>query len=204
MYGVVRHCNPTNPKPNMNKIFSIIILIFLTSCIENTKAHKQNERKVVENKYSVFIPEYLSETTGLNQYTTFEYENIEKDFYVIIIDESKDGFSKAVEQKKYDVTPDINGYYEVVKYHFENETNLKDFKVFDEIFELNNAEKKITFTMTGIDMTDNYPVYYRYSIIESKTRYYQIMSWTNQKNAKKVISDMNNIINSFRIEEKQS
>jgi hypothetical protein len=188
----------------MNKFFSIIILLLLTSCVENTNTNKQNERKIVENKYSVFIPEYLSKTTGLNQYTTFEYENIEKDFYVIIMDESKDGFSETVEKNIYDVTPNINGYYEVVKNHFKNETNLKDFKVFDEIFELNNAEKKITFTMTGIDMTDNYPVYYRYSIIESKTRYYQIMSWTNQKNAKKVISDMNNIINSFRIEEKQS
>ncbi|WMI68184.1 hypothetical protein [Mangrovimonas sp. YM274] len=165
--------------------------------------YEKNERKIVENKYSVLIPEYLTKTTGLNQYTDFEYENIKKDFYIIIMDESKDGFYKSVERKKYDVTPNINGYYEVIKNHFKNETNLKEFKVSDEIFELDKAEKKITFTMTGIDVTDNYPIYYRYSIIESKTRYYQIMSWTNQTNASKMIVDMNKIINSFRIEEKK-
>lgn len=186
----------------MNKIYTIIILILLTSCKENKNTQEINERKIVENKYSVLIPEYLTKTTGLNRYTTFEYENNEKDFYVIIMDELKEGFSKAVERKKYDVTPNINGYYEVVKNHFKNETNLKDFQVFDEIFELDKPVKKITFTMTGIDVTDNYPVYYRYSIIASKTRYYQIMSWTNQTNAKKLITDMNKIINSFTIEEK--
>lgn len=186
----------------MNKIYTIIILILLTSCKENKNTQEINERKIVENKYSVLIPEYLTKTTGLNRYTTFEYENNEKDFYVIIMDELKEGFSKAVERKKYDVTPNINGYYEVVKNHFKNETNLKDFQVFDEIFELDKPVKKITFTMTGINVTDNYPVYYRYSIIASKTRYYQIMSWTNQTNAKKLITDMNKIINSFTIEEK--
>ncbi|WP_142785694.1 hypothetical protein [Changchengzhania lutea] len=185
----------------MNKIHYLIVLIIFASCKEKNSVNEKYETKVVENKYSILIPESLSKTTGLNRHTTFEYENLKDDFYIILMDESKDGFFKKIERKVYDAAPDINGYYKVVLNHFREETNLKDFQVFDEIFELDKKDKKITFTMTGVDMDDNYHVFYRYSIIESKSRYYQIMSWTNQTSAKKLIYKMSKIINSFQIEE---
>ncbi|MFL0354802.1 hypothetical protein [Xanthomarina sp. GH4-25] len=186
----------------MTKIYCLILLIIFTSCKDKNTINGESDRKIVDNKFSVLIPSSMTKTSGLNPYTTFEYQNTQDDFYVIVMDESSDGFSKTVNQKIYDVTPDIKGYYNVILDHFREETNLKDFRVFDEIFELDKPEKKITFTMTGIDVTDDYPVYYRYSIIESKTTYYQIMSWTNQTNAEKIIPEMNKIINSFKIEEK--
>ena len=53
--------------------------------------------------------------------------------------------------------------------------------------------------MTGIDKEDNYPVFYRYSVIESETKFYQIMLWTNIKNSKNTIIEMNTIIDSFKL-----
>ena len=192
----------TDRKTKMSKIFCYLILVLtVTSCRDENISNEKFERKFVKNKYSILIPETLNKTTGLNRHTTFEYENLKDDLYIIIMDQSLNEFYKAISRKKYDATTDLEGYYKVVLEHFREETDLKKFKVYDEIFELDKVDKKITFTMTGIDTTDNYKVFYRYSIIESKTSYYQIMSWTNQKNAKKLIDKMNKIINSFKVEE---
>ncbi|MEO8516437.1 MAG: hypothetical protein ABI426_06820 [Flavobacterium sp.] len=193
----------------MKKVLLIILLILLYSCkeVNNTTQEEDNATErydtiTLGNRYSLLIPESLERTDKLNDIARIQFQNKQQDFYIIVIDQLKEGFYKRVEEKTFNVTPDIEGYFKVIKEHFGEECGIKNFKVSNITRGKINSNKAITFTMTGECYDGKYSVFYRYSIVESKLRYYQIMGWTNITNADKTITKMNKIINSFKIEEK--
>lgn len=181
----------------MKKNISLLFLVLLSSCNENIQNEKY-EKKTVKNKFSLLIPESLEQTNKLNSIASIQFENKSQDFYIMVLDESKDAFTKAVDSKVYDTTSDLDGYYKVVVNHFK-EITTKDFKVYDIEKKKINHFNAIVFSMSGID--DGYSAFYRYAVIESNKRYYQIMSWTNTSQEQKHTERMNKIIDSFKIEE---
>ncbi|AWK06603.1 hypothetical protein HYN56_21165 [Flavobacterium crocinum] len=180
----------------MKKIILLLLLALFFSCNQDPKNEKY-ENKSVENKYSLLIPETLSQTDQLNSIASIQFQSTEQDFYIMVIEEVKDNFAKAIQEKKANITPDLEGYYNVITKHFEEIT--KDFKIYDLEKKRINSSNAIVFSMSGIN--DDYPVFYRYAIIESDKTFYQIMSWTNTSQEKKYIDRMNKIIDSFDIEE---
>jgi hypothetical protein len=181
----------------MKKIFSLLYLVLLSSCNENIQNEKY-EKKSVESKFSLLIPESLGQVNKLNSIASIQFENKSQDFYIMVLDESKDAFTKAVDNKVYDTTANLDGYYKVVVNHFKEITS-NDFKVYNIEKKKINHSNAIVFSMSGIN--DGYPAFYRYAIIESNKRYYQIMSWTNTSQEEKYTERMNKIIDSFKIEE---
>jgi len=181
----------------MKKIISLLFLVLLSSCNENLQNEKY-EKKTVENKFSLLIPESLEQTNKLNSIASIQFENTNQDFYIMVLDESKDVFNKAVNKEIYNTTTDLDGYYKVIVNHFKEITS-KDFKVYNIEKKKINHSNAIVFSMSGIN--DGYPAFYRYAVIESNKRYYQIMSWTNTSQEQKYTDRMNKIINSFKIEE---
>jgi len=181
----------------MKKIISLLFLVLLSSCNENLQNEKY-EKKTVENKFSLLIPESLEQTNKLNSIASIQFENTNQDFYIMVLDESKDVFNKAVNKKIYNTTTDLDGYYKVIVNHFKEITS-KDFKVYNIEKKKINHSNAIVFSMSGIN--DGYPAFYRYAVIESNKRYYQIMSWTNTSQEHKYTDRMNKIIDSFKIEE---
>lgn len=181
----------------MKKIIYLLFLVLLSSCNENSKNEKY-EKKSVENKFSLLIPESLGLTNKLNSIASIQFENTNQDFYIMVLDESKDTFTKAVNNKIYNTTTDLDGYYKVIVNHFKEITS-KDFKVYNIQKKKINHSNAIVFSMSGIN--DGYPAFYRYAVIESNKRYYQIMSWTNTSQEQKYTDRMNKIIDSFKIEE---
>lgn len=181
----------------MKKNIYLLFLVLLSSCNENSKNEKY-EKKSVENKFSLLIPESLGKTNKLNSIASIQFENTNQDFYIMVLDESKDAFAKAVNNNVYNSTADLGGYYKVIVNHFKEITS-KDFKVYNIEKKKINHSNAIVFSMSGIN--DGYPAFYRYAIIESNKRYYQIMSWTNTSQEQKYTDRMNKIIDSFKIEE---
>jgi hypothetical protein len=181
----------------MKKIISLLFLVLLSSCNENLQNEKY-EKKTVENKFSLLIPESLEQTNKLNSIASIQFENTNQDFYIMVLDESKDVFTKAVNKEIYNTTTDLDGYYKVIVNHFKEITS-KDFKVYNIEKKKINHSNAIVFSMSGIN--DGYPAFYRYAVIESNKRYYQIMSWTNTSQEQKYTDRMNKIIDSFKIEE---
>jgi hypothetical protein len=181
----------------MKKIISLLFLVLLSSCNENLQNEKY-EKKTVENKFSLLIPESLEQTNKLNSIASIQFENTNQDFYIMVLDESKDVFNKAVNKEIYNTTTDLDGYYKVIVNHFKEITS-KDFKVYNIEKKKINHSNAIVFSMSGIN--DGYPAFYRYAVIESNKRYYQIMSWTNTSQEQKYTDRMNKIIDSFKIEE---
>lgn len=180
----------------MKKIISLLFILTLFSCSQNTQNEKL-EKKTVDNKYSLYVPESLSATTELNDVASLQLQNQFENFYVIVIDESKKDFLQAVENNVLNVTPDLDGYYSVITNHFKQA--VKDYKLYDIKKKKINGANAIVFSMSGVN--DNTTIFYRYAIIKGSERYYQVMIWTTGSKEKEYAERMNKIIDSFNIEE---
>jgi hypothetical protein len=183
----------------------IVLLIFIgckNKSEQTYRTYGENRIYTVENKYEVLIPKSLNQTDRLNDLTDFQFENIDDDLYVIILDQPKQTFYKAIEDKQYNEQPNLTGYCNTVIKHF-NELYNK-FIVYDISRKKLNSSNAVVFSMTGISKEDGIEDFYRYAVIESDSRFYQIMSWTKKEKEKNVIDRMNQIIMSFKVKEQNN
>ena len=96
----------------------ILTILFITSCQTG-----DTERLVtIENKYSILLPSFLVKaSTTLNADASLQYLHTWKEFYVIVIDESKSEMQKALTDNnltdKY--SNDIKGYSDLLLNGFE-------------------------------------------------------------------------------------
>nr|WP_199002121.1 hypothetical protein [Flavobacterium sp. ASV13] len=181
----------------MKNFILLLSLLLLSSC-NQSPSDEEYEKKMVENKFSILIPESLEATNSLNDVASMQFQNLNEDFYIIVIDETKTDFANAIQNNSSNITPDLEGYYNIILNHFKKVTP-KDFKVYNIEKKKINASNAIVFSMSGIN--NNYPIFYRYAIIEGNQRYYQIMSWTSIPQEKKYTKRMNKMIESFSVEE---
>lgn len=181
----------------MKKIISLLFLVVLSSCDQN-HSNEKFEKKTVENKYSLSVPESLGVTTELNDIASLQLQNQMEDFYVIVIDEPKSEFLQAVENHLINTTPNLDGFYGVITNHFK-QVMPQDYKLYDIKKKKINSASSIVFSMSGV--VDGNSIFYRYAIIQGRQRYYQVMTWTSGQQEEKYTERMNKIIESFNVEE---
>lgn len=181
----------------MKKIIALLFLVVLSSCDQN-HSNEKFEKKTVENKYSLSVPESLGITTELNDIASLQLQNQMEDFYVIVIDEPKSEFLQAVENHLINTTPNLDGFYGVITNHFK-QVMPQDYKLYDIKKKKINSASSIVFSMSGV--VDGNSIFYRYAIIQGRQRYYQVMTWTSGKQEEKYTERMNKIIESFNVEE---
>jgi len=173
----------------MKKIFALCIFVALTSCSES----KEVETITIKNKFTVQLPEYLSETQDLHQGASLQYQNALKEFYVVIIDEPKQEYFDIAATTT-DFSADFDGYHDILKTGLEGDiaeikiTPTKDLQI--------NGLKAKTFSLTG-DI-EGIPVYYEVAYLDGKERFYQIVTWTLETSKDKYKEPMQKIINSFK------
>jgi len=171
----------------MKKIIALCLFSILFSCASDTV-----ETIKVDNKYSVEIPSFLSKGTDLHEDASLQYQNLLREFYIIVLDEPKQNFIDIAQT--IDIAPGLEGYSKILKDGMgENIVNakfidLKEFKI--------NGLKAKTFTVKG--KIEGIDAFYKIAHLEGKDSYYQIVSWTTQKNEEKYASKMDKIIASFK------
>jgi hypothetical protein len=168
----------------------LLIALFCLSC--NVK--EEFKTVTIANKYSIDIPNSFEKVGNLNDEASLQYQNALKEFYVIVIDESKESFNKAIFENQSDITPDLEGYYKAIQFNLTEA--IKDKKLFEEKTTSINGRKAKVFSVTG--NVEGYDIFYRYAIIEGKSNYYQIMLWTEKKKETNYKEMMNRSINSFK------
>lgn len=177
----------------MKKINLILILIlFLVSC----QPTGTEQTIIVENKYSLTIPSFLTKVSNLNEDASLQYQHAWKEFYVIVIDESREEFRKALYDNDLDETYsiDIKGYSDLLLDVFtstmtiNNKTELKDTII--DNFPARTIQ--ITARTEGVD------VYFSLAFVEGNKRYYQIMAWTLSNKKYQYDYKMGKLINSFK------
>jgi hypothetical protein len=83
---------------------TILLLAFIAfSC----DVKEEFKTITIPNQFSLDIPNSFEKVNNLNEAATLQYQNALKEFYVIVMDESKETFDNAVITNQVDMTPDL-------------------------------------------------------------------------------------------------
>lgn len=170
----------------------ILLLIALVTFSCNVK--EEFKTITIPNKYSLDIPDSFEKADNLNEEATLQYQNVFKEFYVIVMEEPKETFDTAVITNDVDMTPDLEGYFKAIQLNLKE--GVKNLKIFNQKNTEINGRKAKVFSMTG--NVEGYDIFYRYALIQGKKHYYQIMLWTEKKNGESYLATMDQSINSFK------
>ncbi|WP_026704698.1 hypothetical protein [Flavobacterium soli] len=168
----------------MKKLFALeFIMILFISC--NSKTEYQTIK--IKNKYSVELPDFLSEVTTLNEGASLQYQNPLREFYVIVLEEPKSEFP---DQK----SVNLETYKAILRDGLQsNLTNPKFYQDRDTVI---NGLKAKLFSLS--DTSDNIAIYYQFAYLESKNNFYQVLTWTLENRKEQFSKDMTKIIASFK------
>lgn len=174
----------------MKKIISILVLsLLLGSCKSNNKT----ETVQADNQYTLDLPSFLSKTDQLNKNASLQYQNTNKEFYVVVIKESKAGFKEAMDK---DNMGDAN---------LKNYSNFltEDLKAAIPVTVLSPFEEKNINGLNARTISLSAPVnnndfYWKFAFIEGNSTFYQVITWTLKDQKEKYDGQMEAILQSFK------
>ncbi|MDC6365053.1 MULTISPECIES: hypothetical protein [Flavobacteriaceae] len=175
----------------MKSYFSVILValsLFTTSCIDFKTKKKEATSNVVvgedfnqveiNNEYLLSLPKFMKKATSLNEEASLQYQNIFKETYTIVIDESKEEFIEAF--------TDLGEYNEDISVA----KNYRDvqLQLFSESMNIEKESTPVALKINGMDaeMVDidgtvdgiDEDISYFLTFIEGTEKVYMIMSWT--------------------------
>lgn len=181
------------------KILSSFYLLALLSVLFSLNActtQTTYETVKSDQKYSLELPSYLQKGTDLHEVATFQYQNLLKEFYVVVIEDDKAELNKIIDQNGIEemYPKNFTGYTDLLVAGFNENPDIKiDNKVTDwAIGTLPAKNFSLNGTLEGID------IYYHYTLIEGKNTYYQVMQWTLADRKDNYKEEMNKIAKSFK------
>lgn len=179
------------------------LLSLLNSCVNSTKNEQSNtlintnfEEIRVNNQYSIELPTFMNESDDLNPEASLQYQNIFKETYVVVINESKEEFRSIFEDLgEYDQDLSAAKNYKDIQLQFLEEEVV--------INKINNIESSIInglpFEITEVDATaDGIDIGYTIAFVEGIKEVYMIMVWTLQNRHKKYSGLFKKITKSFK------
>jgi hypothetical protein len=187
----------------MNRYISLVTVLMLcvSACMpgaKDDKAKKSTDWKTVSSdKFTLQLPSHMKEATNLHEDAVLQYQNVIKEFYTIVIEESVEEFHEALIEGdlQKDFPPNLQGYSSLVAEKFSenvdeliNKSEFKPLTLNGDSATYFEAEAKIS----GIE------VYYHYAFVRGDSSYYQVMSWTLAGKKDKLHADMTEIVNSFK------
>lgn len=171
--------------------FFLLSLVFLFSC-ESDK----DEIVTVDQKYSIALPSFLTKTDDLNKEASLQYKNGAKEFYVIVIDESKQEFGDAIKANDLggEYGNDIKTYSNVVFGGIDE--SVPGAKKSAEMDTVVNGMPAKFMTVNG--KVENENAFYYFAVVEGKKNYYQIVIWTEAAKEAEFKDKMKHIITSLK------
>ena len=174
----------------MKYSIAISIIFFTlqsTFCIGQTKFTQQKAGHI----FFIDLPDYMNRTIGLNDDAAIQYKNSVKDVYTIVIEDSKEDL--AILDMHYS---SINEF---------NEGFIKDFLKDEEkrnvskpIYQSKNNIDFVEFDASYYDKDAKIEIYYLVGIVESKSHFYKVLSWTNMESKDKFKADFQKTLYSLK------
>lgn len=169
----------------MKLIISLSLSVLLSLIALNSKA--QFTKKTFGHVFTMEIPDYMTKTIDLNTAAIVQYQNAKKETYVILIEDSKEELELAgMKLSKKDFFEEFMKDYttEMIDYKPESATEFVKG-------DLNFIQSEFTFKSGEVD------IYMIATVIESKTHFYKILTWTLKNFKSNYKKDFEKIINSF-------
>lgn len=199
----------TKPIIKMKRILKLSwllpIFILFTSCnflqpnkVDNLSLEKDFNTVKIQNKYQIAIPKYMKQTNQLNDEASLQYNNLFKENYIIIIDESKETFVSALNDAEINDTiySVIENYRNIQLELLNSSITVREEKQ-SEKMTINNMEAvQVSFVGKIPEVDDE--VAYILTFIEGKNDLYMIMSWTLHKYSKRYTGTYQQMAHSFK------
>ncbi len=192
---------------NLSLIGYLLIALSSTSCyqlIRDDKAEELSDKDdfkfvKVSDKYGMRIPKYMSQSRELNDEASLQYQNMFKETYVIVIDESKEEFIDVMKSiGEYDDSLTIvQNYREIQVGLISDMMNVKEISETQttKISGMDAESVIIDGTVDGV----LYGISYFLTFVESENDMYMIMAWTLSNKKKKYEPTFQTMSSSFKL-----
>ncbi|WP_411030470.1 hypothetical protein [Spongiimicrobium sp. 3-5] len=179
------------------------ILVFL-SC-SNKQKNKTTPQKpgmewrtiTVNNTYSISLPKYMKETKNLNKDASLQYQNIDKQQFLVVLSESKPALSALFKE-----TNQWHNNKSVLQNY--RRVQIKSLKQNMKVHDLSKPKPAIVnglnaeiISIDGLVGEASHAIAYTLAFIEDKEDLYMIMIWTAQDQKIALKEDHDFIISSF-------
>jgi hypothetical protein len=191
-------------------LFSFCLIVFVScSDLKSKLDQLANSEEVIDttdfnvvkinNEYQLSVPNYMSEAKNLNDDASLQYQNIFKETYVIVIDESK--------QSIIDTFLDL-GEYDTLKSMAENYRDIQLKMLGEEVkIKSQSSSKSLSINTLNAQQVQleaevedvNEPVTYFLTFIEGKENVYMIMAITQADRQEKYGKTFDAIAQSFKL-----
>jgi hypothetical protein len=178
--------------------FFFSLLVILGSCTPPSDKKENAEWKVVNSRnFSIRLPGYLKKGTNLHDDAVVQYQNVIKELYFIVIEESADVFNATIEDSDLqdDYTQDIEGYARLVGDRFSE--NVDEVYKKTELKPITIEGKEGRYFEANAKVGD-VDIHYHYGFVRGDTTYYQVLSWTLMGKESKYNDTMLHILQSFK------
>lgn len=155
----------------------------------------------INGDYSMMIPKHLKTTTELNDQASLQYQDIYKELYIIVIDESKEEFIKTFKDlDEYDDKKSAERNYREVQ--MKTMAEKLTIETTPEVKKANigGLESEIV-DFIGMSEGIAEKIYYKFAFIDGKDNMYMVMAWTLASNKDKNSEEMDAMLNSFKLQE---
>lgn len=175
-----------------NLTILVVITIILASC-QPTDTEK---RVTSDNKFSISLPSFLTKVSNLNEDASLQYQHAWKEFYVIVIDETREEIQKALTDNNLTerYPNNIDGYADLILDNFTQSIVVSNKSIEIDTL-INNLPAKV-LTVSG--QVEGIDAFYYLAFIEGKQRYYQIMTWTLSSKEYEHKEKMKRLLYSFK------
>ncbi|NER15340.1 hypothetical protein GWK08_17935 [Leptobacterium flavescens] len=186
--------------------FLLLLCLTMTSCLnvngdkdENLSLDRDFSEVEINNEYKIKIPKYMDKTSDLNDEASLQYQNIFKETYVVIIDESKeDLISTFKDLGEYNDSLSVVENYRDIQLSSIHENIVTSYESDFRSLNINGLDAE-AFEMDGrVDGVD-YDIAYFLTFIEGKEKLYMLMAWTLQDRRERYKSTYEKIASSFRL-----
>lgn len=176
---------------SMKNLFALLTSVgtLLVSNLASSQT-KFNEQKA-GNIFDIAIPDYMSRTVGLNDVATIQYKNSMKDIYTIVIEDSK--AELAIAAIFYSSLQEFQEEFDK-DFIKEEEKRTSNIPLFTTKNDINFVEYDVSY----YDKELKIEVYYLVGIVETKSHFYKVLSWTNLANKEKYKADFQKTLYSLK------
>ncbi len=183
----------------------LLVFILFTSCNylqpnkeENLSLEKDFKTVKIKGKYQMSIPNYMKQTNQLNDEASLQYNNLFKETYVIVIDESKEQFVSAINEAGINEFSQstIESYRDIQMQLLRENINISNEKISEKktLNGMNSEQVAFVGKISGVDDEISYIL----TFIEGENDLYMIMGWTLNKYSKKYTNTFLQIADSFK------
>lgn len=153
----------------------------------------------INGEYQMMIPKYMKEASALNDDASLQYQNLFKEAYVVVIDESKEEFVSVFRDlgEYNDSLSVVENYRDIqLKYLVEGTEVISVSKPVSKKINERAAEVvELDGNVEGVAKSISYYL----TFVEGDKQVYMIMAWTLQDRKERFRDTYEKIANSFRL-----